>query len=258
MLKIGALGSGSRGNSLVIESGDEALVIDVGFSRKEELARLQKVEVPASRVLGVLLTHEHEDHLKGCRVFCDTLGIPLCASGQTIGYLRDSGKLPGHVRSFEPGCGFTLGDFEVEPFAVQHDAINPVGFVVSAGGARVGVATDLGDINMVALSHLSGCDALVIESNYDETMLRNSDRQLYLKRRILGRHGHLDNLTALGLLDRLLGERTRLLLLAHLSSECNSPELVRSLYSTRLHEIARDDVTMGVIPQDTTLGPFEI
>ena len=146
----------------------------------------------------------------------------------------------------------------MEPFAVQHDAVAPVGFVVRREGVKIGIATDLGNVNMLAMQRLEDCDALVLESNYDFQMLRDSDRQLYLKRRILGRHGHLDNVAACEALGTLLTARTRLLLLAHLSSECNSVELVRRLFEARLAELGRTDIEFGIIEQDHPLGTFEL
>lgn len=199
MVKLCALGSGSRGNALVLTGGDgSAIIVDVGFSRRETHGRMRRVEVDPGTLRAALLTHEHDDHSKGCRVFCDELNIPLCTASLTADYLRKKGKLPARVLEFEPGTDFQIGGFEVSPFLVQHDAVEPVGFVIRRDGVKIGIATDLGDVNALAFQRLCDCDALVLESNYDRQMLRDSDRQLYLKRRILGRHGHLDNLAALG------------------------------------------------------------
>lgn len=219
---------------------------------------MQQLGLDPERLRAALLTHEHDDHSRGCRVFCDELDIPLCTASPTAEYLRRRGKLPGRVLEFEPGAEFQIGGFEVEPFAVQHDAVSPVGFVIRREGLKIGIATDLGNVNMLAMQRLGDCDALVLESNYDYQMLRDSDRQLYLKRRILGRHGHLDNVAACEALGVLLTARTRLLLLAHLSSECNSVELVRRLFEARLAELGRTDIEFGIIEQDAPLGSFEL
>ena len=258
MVCLSALGSGSRGNALVLSSPDGALIVDVGFSRREVRTRMERLGLDPCRLRAALLTHEHDDHSRGCRVFCDELNIPLCTASPTAEYLRRRGKLPGRVLEFEPGSEFQIGGFEVEPFAVQHDAVAPVGFVVRREGVKIGIATDLGNVNMLAMQRLEDCDALVLESNYDFQMLRDSDRQLYLKRRILGRHGHLDNVAAGEALGTLLTARTRLLLLAHLSSECNSVELVRRLFEARLAELGRTDIEFGIIEQDAPLGSFEL
>ena len=246
MVCLSALGSGSRGNALVLSSPDGALIVDVGFSRREVRTRMERLGLDPCRLRAALLTHEHDDHSRGCRVFCDELNIPLCTASPTAEYLRRRGKLPGRVLEFEPGCEFQIGGFEVEPFAVQHDAVAPVGFVVRREGVKIGIATDLGNVNMLAMQRLEDCDALVLESNYDFQML------------ILGRHGHLDNVAACEALGTLLTARTRLLLLAHLSSECNSVELVRRLFEARLAELGRTDIEFGIIEQDAPLGSFEL
>ncbi len=255
---VSALGSGSGGNAFVIRAGDEALLIDVGFSRRETLTRLQRAGVDPATLRAVLITHEHEDHVRGCRVFCDALDLPACLAGKTAEYLRTRNKLPRRVLAFEPGGRFRLGPFTVNSFAVQHDAVAPVGFLIECRGRRIGVATDLGMVNAVVRQFLHDCDALILESNYDLEMLRNSDRQLYLKRRIMGRHGHLDNREAAAALGELLTPRTRLLLLAHISSECNSPDLVRELVSARLAELGRGDLTCSVLEQDRVFPCFEL
>jgi len=258
MVKLSVLGSGSRGNSLVLSCEEGALIVDMGFSRRELRGRLEALDIDPGGIRAALLTHEHDDHSKGCRVFCNELGIPLCAAGPTADFLRRRGKLPDRVLEFEPGQGFHIAGFEILPFAVQHDAVCPVGFVVRRGGCSVGIATDLGDVNALTVQSLHGCTALILESNYDAKMLRDSDRQLYLKRRILGRNGHLDNVVALEAVGRLLTPRTALLMLAHLSGECNCPELVRTLFEARLRELGRGDLRFEVLSQERPIGPVEL
>ena len=258
MVRLCALGSGSSGNALVLSADGESILIDGGFSRKELLHRMALTGVEPGNIKAALLTHEHDDHVKGCRVFCDQLDIPLCTTALTARFLRPKKKLPQKVYEFEPGELFEIGGFRIKPFAVQHDAVNPVGFVIQHGGVKIGVATDLGDLNTLAMEHLSNCDALVLESNYDAQMLRDSNRALALKRRILGRHGHLDNVVAANALGQLLGVNTRYLLLAHLSSECNDRCLVENMFSERLRSLDREDVSMHVIEQCTPIGPLEL
>ena len=252
MLKIGILGSGSQGNSMIISSGDEAILIDAGFSRKEILKRLEKLEFDPARIRCVLLTHEHTDHFNGVPVFCDTLKIPLCAAGNVLAMKkRKKARLPEQLWSFEPGEQFTVGRFQISTFPVQHDAIDPVGFVIGCSGVRIGVATDLGEVGPVVKRHLTNCEVLVLESNYDVNMLRNSQRALSLINRIDGRHGHLDNRAAARALETLLGERSRLLLLAHRSSECNTPELVTEGISCALQQLQKSHLPFAVLSQET-------
>jgi len=258
MLRFSALGSGSSGNAFVIADETGGLIIDLGFSRKELLRRMTLAGVPDHCLCAAAITHEHDDHTKGCRVFCDDLGIPLYASLRTTAMLDRKGKLPHQVRAFEPGTPFLVGDLEVEPFSVQHDAVEPVGFVIRNQEYKIGLATDLGEVNRLALQRLRDCDMLVLESNYDQEMLRNSDRELRLKRRIAGRSGHLDNLAACAALEQLLTPRTRVLLLAHVSRECNTPDIARECCRRKLAALGREDVRIEVIPRDEPLGTFTL
>ena len=259
MIKLGILGSGSAGNSLVLVTEDGgALIVDAGFSRRETLARLARLRISPERLIGMLLTHEHSDHSRGCRVFCDSLNLPLYTTCGTAEYLLRRGMLPSKVLTFEPGDPFLVGGFEVRSFAVRHDAAEPVGFVIGSDGVRIGVATDLGEVNAVARKNLRDCDALVLESNYDLAMLRESERQLYLKRRIAGRSGHLDNRMTAAALETLVTERTRLLLLAHISRECNRPEIALEECRRELKHLGRDDVRVAPLAQGSPSELFSL
>ena len=259
MIKLGILGSGSAGNSLVLVTEDGgALIVDAGFSRRETLARLAQLRISPERLIGMLLTHEHSDHSRGCRVFCDSLKLPLYTTCGTAEYLLRRGMLPSKVLTFEPGDPFLVGGFEVRSFAVRHDAAEPVGFVIGSDGVRIGVATDLGEVNAVARKNLRDCDALVLESNYDLAMLRESERQLYLKRRIAGRSGHLDNRMTAAALETLVTERTRLLLLAHISRECNRPEIALEECRRELKHLGRDDVRVAPLAQGSPSELFSL
>jgi phosphoribosyl 1,2-cyclic phosphodiesterase len=261
-LGVTALGSGSSGNSFVIHSAGGNILIDAGFSRKELIRRMKEVNVEPESIRAVLLSHEHDDHVKGCRVFCDQFQIPLCASFETLKYLQrkdteGKGKflrLPKNIRQFQPGSKFEICGMTILPFTVQHDAIDPVGFVISGKNTSIGFASDLGAVNALAKIRLSGCDILILESNYDLDMLRRSDRQIHLKKRIAGPHGHLNNLDAVAALDELLTERTKVLMLVHASSECNDYSLVRSLAQEQLGKMCRNDIVLKIVEQNSTVG----
>jgi len=254
MLKIGILGSGSKGNSLIVSTGQEAVLVDAGFSRRELLRRLGALGFDPATIRCVLLTHEHTDHISGAPVFCDTLKIPLCAAGNVLTLLkRKKSRLPASLWSFEPGEQFNVGSFQIGTFPVQHDATDPVGFVIGCGGIKVGIATDLGEVSPMARRSLVNTEVLVLESNYDPEMLRNSDRRPGLKNRINGFNGHLDNRSAARALDSLLGDRSELLLLAHRSCECNTEELVREEISRELSTLARRDFPFAVLKQEHCL-----
>jgi len=254
-LGITALGSGSSGNSFVVHSADGNILIDAGFSRKELIRRMLEVNVDPASIQAVLLSHEHDDHLKGCRIFCDQFKIPLCLSFETLEHLNaeDKNKLPKHIYPFITGSKFELVGMTIWPFTVLHDAIDNVGFEISTEDKKIGFASDLGVINNLVKRHLRDCDILVLESNYDLDMLRRSDRQLHLKRRIAGINGHLNNTDAIGSLSDLLTERTKVLMLVHASVECNDYELVRTLVREQLEKMQRNDIIMKVIEQNKTL-----
>ncbi|MCK4983186.1 MAG: MBL fold metallo-hydrolase [Victivallaceae bacterium] len=254
-LGITALGSGSGGNSFVVHSADGNILIDAGFSRKELIRRMLEVNVDPSSIQAVLLSHEHDDHLKGCRIFCDQFKIPLYVSFETLQYLKKKKehKLPKNICEFTTGSEIPLLGMSIWPFTVQHDAIDTVGFEISCEDKKIGFASDLGVINNLVKRHLRDCDILVLESNYDLDMLRRSDRQIHLKKRIAGINGHLNNTDAIGALSDLLTERTKVLMLVHASSECNDYELVRTLAREQLEKMQRNDIIMKVIEQNRTL-----
>ncbi len=252
-ISFGALGSGSRGNAFILRCGQDAVLIDAGFSRRELCARLVKLGIDPGMIRAVLVTHEHEDHVKGMRVLCEQFDIPAYGTGRTMEHLRKHDKLPSRVRLFEPGSCFEIASFEISPFAIPHDAVDPVGFVIRCGGRKIGIATDLGKINPLTSMRLADSDALVLESNYDHDMLMNSSRTMQLKRRIRGQFGHLNNMDAVSALPSLLGARTRALLFAHVSSECNTYETVFHLGRSALDGMGRQDVFFDVVKQDDVL-----
>ena len=258
-LGITALGSGSGGNSFVVHSADGNILIDAGFSRKELIRRMTEVDVEPSSIQAVLLSHEHDDHLKGCRIFCDQFKIPLCISFETLEHLnaereeKKKNKLPRHIHEFSTGSPFELVGMTIWPFTVSHDAIDPVGFVIESKDRKIGFASDLGVINNLVKQRLRDCDILILEANYDLDMLRRSDRQIHLKKRIAGMNGHLNNTDAIAALSDLLTERTKVLMLVHASSECNDYELVRTLAREQLEKMQRNDIVLKVIEQHKTL-----
>ncbi|MFA6717242.1 MAG: MBL fold metallo-hydrolase [Victivallales bacterium] len=254
-LGITALGSGSGGNSFVVHSAGGNILIDAGFSRKELIRRMLEAKVNPESIQAVLLSHEHDDHLKGCRIFCDQFKIPLCVSFETWNYLRrqKKDKLPSNIHQFVPGDKFEFAGMSILPFTVQHDAVDPVGFVIRSREKQIGFASDLGAVNSLAKMRLNNSDILVLESNYDIDMLRRSERQIHLKKRIAGPHGHLDNTDAIEALNHLLTEKTKVLMLVHASSECNDYELVRNLACAQLEKMRRNDIIMKVVEQNRSV-----
>ncbi len=219
------LGSGSRGNSLYIESGQTAILIDAGFSGKE-LARRLAVHGKAMDALdGLFLTHEHSDHIQGAGVISRRCRLPVYANEGTFqGSDKRLGKLHKRVE-FETGKVVELQDLEIRSFAISHDTLDPVGYLISDGRMSVACCTDTGKVSHLIARRLSSCDAVVLEFNHDPMMLKNGPYPLFLQQRVRSSQGHLANEEAAAFLQDLLHEKLRYVVLAHLSEKNNRPEL---------------------------------
>lgn len=260
MLGLTILGSGSGGNAVVVHSEAGALLIDAGFSARELERRLAAAGLDPASLRGVLITHEHRDHVEGLRVFAGRYPeLPTYANILTAERLRYLDALPERLVIFNNGQPFPLGPFVVEAFSISHDAADPVGFVIRHRERRiVGFATDLGYIGQLVPLKLRDCQALVLESNHDKKLLLDSSRPAQLKNRILGKRGHLSNEDALELIAKTVGPATRHLVLAHLSGECNRPDLVERLARERLAALGRPDLTLYLARQDEPSPPIVI
>lgn len=247
------LGSGSKGNATVIHCPGGKILLDAGFSAKELCARMAKRGIAPESIGAILITHEHNDHVAGCRVFSDRFGIPSYATPETVRTLKMRKRIGSNVILIDPGGKFNLYGVSIEPFSVPHDVPDAVAFTFRAGTAKLGFATDLGSINFLTVSKLKNCTALVLESNYDPDALRNSKRPLSIKYRITGHQGHLSNQDAMSVLPELLSAHTTRLIFAHLSRECNSPELVLRLAGETLEALRRPDVNVSVASQEEPL-----
>lgn len=224
--RICVLGSGSSGNCTLVASDRTCMLIDAGISARETEARMAAADVALSRINAILVSHEHSDHRGSLRALHRKTGAALYVNGPTLQALEQDTRLRGLTWNvFTTGQPFTVGDFTVEPFSVPHDSYDPVGFVVGLGTARAGIVTDMGVATGLIRERLKDCSVLVLESNHDEELLRESQRPWSLKQRIMGRQGHFSNRQAAELLRELSGAHLRSVLLAHLSADCNQPEL---------------------------------
>ena len=225
-LKLCVLASGSSGNCTYIASDTTHLLIDAGLSGKKTIGLLQQVDGNADNLNAICLTHEHSDHRSGLGVLQRKFGLQLFGNAGTIEAVEMDKKLNGlDWNVFSVGASFTIGDLEIEPFSVPHDSYDPVGFIICLDEIRVGVITDMGIATSAIRERLKGCSALVVESNHDEGMLRDSARPWQLKQRIAGRQGHLSNSQAGELVVDVAGTELKTVFLAHLSSDCNTPDL---------------------------------
>ncbi len=227
-MRYASLGSGSKGNATLVESNDCCLMIDCGFSLKETRRRLARLDKQLSDISAVLLTHEHGDHIRGVRTMLNKWQIPVY---MTQGTMRHSSLQELEtVELIEGSRSFQLSDFEILPVTVPHDAREPCQFVFSATGVQLGMLTDLGCVSAHVVGEYAGCDALMLESNYDPAMLANGPYPASVKRRVAGNWGHLSNEQAANLLESAKLPDLRQLIVAHISETNNSIEHVKSLF----------------------------
>jgi phosphoribosyl 1,2-cyclic phosphodiesterase len=224
-LRVRVLGSGSTGNATLVEGGGARVLVDAGLGPRQLQERLASAGVDPSSIDRVLLSHEHGDHARGATTFCCKWGMPLAGTRgtwQAAGYGAET--LPGYD-CLEPGETLRTGELDILAVALPHDAAGPVAFVLSSGGVSFGHATDLGHLSRGLVKAFQGCQAVLLESNYDPAMLRDGPYPWALKERILGPLGHLSNGDVGRYLAEGLGESCRDVILAHLSQKNNHPEL---------------------------------
>jgi phosphoribosyl 1,2-cyclic phosphodiesterase len=233
-MRFALLGSGSEGNGLVVQAGSSSLLMDCGFTLTETTARLARLGIAAGELDGIVVTHEHGDHISGVARLARKHGIPVWL---THGTLRSHAALAGisGITEINPHLSFAVGDIEVQPYLVPHDAAEPVQYVFGDGASRLGVLTDSGCATPHIEATLSGCDALVLECNHDAQMLADGSYPGHLKQRVGGRLGHLSNAAAAALLAQLDTTSLRHIVAAHLSSKNNLPELAVAALSGALN-----------------------
>jgi len=224
-MKFSVLGSGSRGNSVYIESEGTALLIDAGFSGKQLESRLVRVDRKLQSVGAILLTHEHNDHIRGAGIVARRCSIPVYANEGTFrGGDGKLGKLQRR-REFATGERFEFGGLEIRSFRTLHDTSDPVGYVISDGDFTIGYCTDTGKITHLMAARLLNCDALILEFNHDPEMLKAGPYPPALQQRVRSSHGHLANEDAALFLRQLQNRRLRCTVLAHLSETNNLPKI---------------------------------
>jgi phosphoribosyl 1,2-cyclic phosphodiesterase len=231
-MRFASLGSGSRGNALLVESGATRILVDCGFGPRELAARLARLGVAPQDIDAVVVTHEHSDHVSGVASCAARFEFAIHSSYGTFMAAGLAGRVD--VSMFDGHGAFAVKDMEIQPFPVPHDAREPTQFVISDGRFRLGVLTDAGSVTPHMIAMLDGCDALVLECNHDTDMLQNGDYPKSLKQRIAGRLGHLDNEAAADLLARIDRRRLQHLVAAHLSEQNNRPQLAQAALARSL------------------------
>lgn len=268
MIKFCTLASGSSGNSLYIESKHSKILIDAGISFRKISRSLGSMGVAVSDLDAVVLSHEHEDH---SRAVGKMSGVPVYVSGETVGFWeakrngnnhangtgspKTAGSRNGGIeelRKFGSEEPFSIKDLTITPFSVAHDAIDPVGFTVTDGRAKIGIVTDIGKPTALVIESLKNCDALVLESNHDKEMLFSGPYPPYLQQRISGGHGHLSNDQSASVLGDVLHDGLKYVLLAHLSSRNNTPEKALGCSLEALRRNGADGrIAVEVAPRNT-------
>jgi phosphoribosyl 1,2-cyclic phosphodiesterase len=219
MISFVAVGSGSKGNATLLFDEETLIQIDMGLPMRRITAALEAIKKNKSDLQGILITHEHTDHIKNLSMYKGK--VPIYASKGTIDYFD---------HEVVPFDSFEIGTLSVIPFMTSHDAANPVGYVIISGKTKLVYLTDSGYVPEESLDYLKDADYYIMESNHDLKMLMKSNRPAVLKRRIKGDEGHLSNVDSAIYLSELVGPKTKEIYLAHLSEECNLPELALEAY----------------------------
>jgi len=248
-VKVIVLGSGSSGNSILVEAAGTRLLIDAGFSGRDLERRLAAVERDPASIDGIIVTHEHGDHTRGIGVLARRWGTTLYLGEGTRAACCNLLNGSERVHDYSCAAPLVIGDLRVEPFLTAHDAVDPFAVTVTeiATGEKLGVATDLGRPTAAVRHALQGCDVLVLEANHDEILLRESIYPWSVKLRIAGSHGHLSNRAAAELVALTVHPGLGMVVLAHLSEQANDPVLAKEVVGSRLEELGyRGDLQVGL------------
>lgn len=250
-MKVCVLASGSSGNCTYISSDTTAILIDAGLSARETGRRLGLIGVELPSIQAVCVTHEHGDHIAGLGTLHQRHRIPVFANSATAQGILQSREL-SRVRCtvFATGAAFGVGDLGIEPFSVPHNALDPVGFVIQSGGTKVGFVTDLGMVTELIRDKLGSCHVIVLETNHDKAMVRDSTRPWSVKQQTLSRQGHLSNEEAAEVLGQIAGPHLRHVFLAHISEECNRREMVLDLVRRELDRKGHQHVGVSLTHAD--------
>ena len=251
------LGSGSGGNCAYLETAETRLLIDAGFSGRQIRQRLATIARSPETLHGILITHEHSDHIAGLVGLANKLELPIYCNRLTKEAIESQLQIQIHARIFDTGSSFDVGDVTVDTFPVPHDANDPVGFLLRTPSGNIGILTDLGHPTKLIIERVRAANILLLEANHDVKMLRDDPRRPWsLKQRILSRHGHLSNDGAADLAEQVASASLGRLYLGHLSRDCNHPELAHRVVSERLRQMGATHVQVESTFQDTPSPTF--
>ncbi len=242
------LASGSKGNCIYFGTDHTKVLIDAGLSAKAITAKLAEINVDIHDIDAILITHEHTDHIQGLKVLAYKMGIPVFANHETAKGIVETFHDCPKFKIFSTGETFEFGDLEIHPFSIQHDTMDPVAFTIKTNSLKLGFCTDLGFVTTLVENQLRNCDYLYLEANHQPSMVHACARPMVYKQRVLSRTGHLSNEACGKLLSQIAHPNLKHVHLAHLSSECNTPETAIQV----IQGILKDhgiDLEMCVAPQ---------
>jgi phosphoribosyl 1,2-cyclic phosphodiesterase len=248
------LASGSKGNCIYLGTKNKKILIDAGLSGRATQAKLSEIGVEISDIDAIVITHEHTDHIQGLRILAYKMGIPVYANHETAKGICEAFHDCPKFHIFSTGEAFEIGDLEFHPFSISHDTLDPVGFTVRTGSLKLGFCTDLGYVTSLVKTQLRDCDYMYLEANHQPSMVHASSRPMIYKQRVMSRQGHLPNEACGQLLAEVAHGNLKHVHLAHLSSECNSPEVALSVVGNIL-ESKGIKLEMCVAPQDRVSKP---
>ena len=254
-IKLSVLASGSRGNSIYVATERVRLLIDAGLSGRETKRRLATMGANPRDVDGILVTHEHLDHVRGLGSLARRYKLPVYLNQQTHAHLPETVGPLGERVDFVTGRNFSIGDITIHPFAISHDAADPVGFALVNGSVKVGVCTDLGAATNLVHRHLENCSILVLEANHDVEMLKNGPYPWPVKQRIKSRFGHLSNEQSVKILSQVFSEDLQEVIFAHMSETNNSSEMVLKTFASMLPRHMRDRLRITLACQHCPVDP---
>jgi phosphoribosyl 1,2-cyclic phosphodiesterase len=253
------LGSGSEGNCAYLETGTTRLLVDAGLSGRQIRKRLASIARAPETLDGILITHEHSDHISGLVGLAAKMKVPVYCNRFTSEAIERQLQMRIEARIFSTGDSFVIGDVSVDTFPVPHDACDPVGFLVRTEAGNIGFLTDLGHPTKLVVERLRAASVVLLEANHDVKMLQeNPHRPWSLKQRILSRHGHLSNEGAADVAEQILSPILRQLYLGHLSRDCNNPKLAYQVVAGRLERAGGAHVGIFSAFQDVPCPTFSL
>lgn len=250
-VRLTILGSGSSGNCAYLETDETRILIDAGFSGRQIRQRLAQIGRTPERLHGILVTHEHTDHVQGLVGLSAKLKVPIYCNRLTKEAIEQQLETKFDCRIFSTGSSFEIGDLSVDTFSVPHDAYDPIGFLIRTAAGKIGFLTDLGYATKLVVERIRTANVLILETNHDPKLLQDDTKRPWsVKQRILSRHGHLSNEAAADVAEQIVTADLRHLYLGHLSRDCNRPELAFRVVSERLANIGAHHVQIQNTSQD--------